>query len=131
MKNKINITFEELLNKYNEAEELTQGEQAPATATTVPATTQTDDEPWEWNMKQLVGILRYAGAMASGLRGGTPKEGMEVIKKVMDDLLEIGDELKQYITEEDEVEELPIETPEETEVPEETDVEQEKKFKIK
>jgi len=104
------------------AQPMTQGDQSPATATKTA-----DEEPWEWNVKQLVGILRYAGAMASGLRGGTPEEGMEVIKKVMKDLLDIGDELKQYITEEPEEEgeeEMPEEEEGTIEEPEEETIEE-------
>lgn len=82
-------------------------EEQPVQDETPEAGTDTETEGREtpdaasWPIKKLVGLLRYAGAMSTQVRGAIPQEAFEVITKIENDLEEILEQLKPYVNLED------------------------------
>lgn len=51
-----------------------------------------------WLVKKLVGLLRYAGAMAIEVRGAVPDEAFEIIDKLQDELENIAASLEPFVS---------------------------------
>jgi len=71
-----------------------------------------------WLVKKLVGILRYAGAMAIEVRGAVPDEAFEIVDKLQDELEAIAASLEPFLANKPEGEEEPAPEGEEEPVPE-------------
>ena len=78
-----------------------EGEAPPAPEETETPEASTDESPDEttWPIKKLVGVLRWAGALASLTRGANPQEAYEVLTKLQKELSEIEEQLKPFVDE--------------------------------
>lgn len=78
--------------------------QAPLATSPAPADAPpVEDKPAgkdqsTWLVKKLVGLLRYAGAMAIEVRGAVPDEALEIIDKLQDELENIAASLDPFVT---------------------------------
>ena len=91
--------------KQPEKEPIDSSKQDPA-PTTDKKPAGTNDQS-KWLMKKLVGTLKYAGAMATEVRGSHADDAGEIndiVNKVIDDLKTISQSLEQYSTKNDQQE---------------------------
>jgi hypothetical protein len=97
-------------------------EQEPMAASPVPEPVEdkgTKDQS-TWLVKKLVGLLRYAGAMAIEVRGAVPDEAFEIIDKLQDELENIAASLEPFVSSKPQ-EEIETEQPVEEEPSQETE----------
>lgn len=80
---------------------------------TPPAGESSDGDKGKWLVKKMVGTLRYAGAMATEMRGALPEEAMEILDKLEKELEELSTALAPFTDQEEEA------PPEEEPAPEE------------
>lgn len=80
------------------SEELDAPEEAEAPIDEPDETPEAGDDESEtkWLIKKLVGTLKYAGAMATAIRGAMPSEAHEIVEKLITDLEEMDSALKPY-----------------------------------
>lgn len=90
---------------------------------TPPAEDDKTKDQSSWVVKKLVGLLRYAGAMAVELRGAVPDEANEIVEGLQEQLEKIAASLDPFVTNkeaqegEEENTEEPVQEPEQTEQP--------------